>query len=94
VTSTISTAPAKEARTFDQFMSEVRDLMEAKARTKGYHDSTADGPNQLFEFVEEHCPGHAEGEIIYKVVRYLSKRDPTDLLKIAAWAFLKWRHRS
>lgn len=82
---------AIEARTFDLFIQQVRELMERKAKTKGYHDSTADGPNQLYDFVETFCPAHTEGEIIYKVVRYLSKRDPEDLLKIAAWAFLKWR---
>ena len=87
-------ADVQPDRNFDTFMQQVRDLMEGKAKTKGYHNSTADGPNQLYEFVEHHCPGHTEGEIIYKVVRYVSKRDPVDLLKIAAWAFLKWRHHA
>ena len=34
--------------------------------------------------------GHALGEITYKVIRYAKRRDPNDLLKIAAWAFLIW----
>ena len=36
-------------------------------------------------------PGHALDEIIYKVRRYAARRDPADLVKIAAWAYLVWR---
>ena len=33
---------------------------------------------------------HALGEIVYKVVRYHVRRDPQDLVKVAAWAELEW----
>ena len=36
-------------------------------------------------------PGHALGEIIYKVRRYAARRNAEDLVKIVAWAYLVWR---
>lgn len=36
-------------------------------------------------------PGHTLGEITYKTIRYAKRRDPNDLLKVAAWAYLVWR---
>ena len=50
------------------------------------------GPNPLYQFVSETVggPGHALGEMIFKIRRYAARRDPEDLLKIAAWAYLVW----
>jgi hypothetical protein len=33
-------------------------------------------------------------EIVYKARRYGARRNDEDLLKIAAWAFLTWRHHA
>lgn len=77
--------------TFDTFSQEIHSLLDATAKSKGYNDTGADGDNQLFSFCQKMGLGHAEGEIVYKVVRYHKKRNPEDLLKIAAWAFLLWR---
>ena len=81
-------------RTFEVFAAEVEQLLGGTAGGKGYSDKGPDGPNQLYEFVHSATGdhGHAAGEIIYKVVRYMRKRNPEDLLKAAAWAFLIWRH--
>jgi hypothetical protein len=80
--------------TFDQFVGEVRALMEPTAVSKGYSTTGIDGVNPLYEFVEDMAegPGHALGEIVYKAKRYGARRNPEDLLKIAAWAWLAYRH--
>lgn len=82
--------------TYNEFSADVRTLLEGTAQGKGYNATGVDGPNQLYDFVETLTggPGHALGEIVYKAKRYAAKRDPVDLLKIAAWAFLAYRaHR-
>lgn len=80
-------------RTFDQFVAEVRGLLEPTASGKGYSATGVDGPNQLYEFVSSFAgPHHALGEIVYKAKRYEAKRNPEDILKIAAWAFLVYKH--
>ena len=78
---------------FLKFSNEVRDLLEYTAVEKGYNTTGADGPNQLYDFINtmNAGPGHPAGEIIYKIQRYMRKKDKKDLLKIAAWAFLIWR---
>ena len=78
---------------FDVFAAGVRELVEGKAREKGYNEG---GPerNDLMEFTNKFFPGHAGGEICYKAIRYSRKGDKTDLLKIAAWAYLLWRYDS
>lgn len=79
--------------TFALFLLEVRLLLEPTAAGKGYSTTGIDGTNTLYEFVQEMAgPGHALGEIVYKARRYGAKRNPEDLLKIAAWAFLLWKH--
>lgn len=79
--------------TFDNFILAVRETMESKAASKGYNPTGIDGPNVLFDFVTSFAgAGHALGEIVYKARRFASKRDPEDLVKIAAWAFLAWRY--
>lgn len=79
--------------TFDDFVTQVRALLEPTASAKGYSSTGADGPNQLFEFVHSVAGnGHALGEVIYKAKRYAAKGNPEDILKIAAWSFLIWKH--
>jgi len=76
--------------TFDQFVSEVRGLLEPTASGKGYNSTGVDGPNDLYDFVKTMSGGHqhALGEIVYKARRYAAKGNREDVLKIAAWAFL------
>jgi len=80
--------------TFDQFVSEIRSLLEPTAAGKGYNTTGINGQNQLYEFVQTVAgEGHGLGEMIYKVKRYAAKGNPEDLVKCAAWAFLVLRHR-
>ena len=78
---------------FAAFCVAVRDLLDETVATKGYQQTGLTDANPLYEFVAETAggPGHALGEIIYKVRRYSARRDPEDLLKVAAWAYLVWR---
>lgn len=90
VGSTTGSLSPKDDRAFSQFVREVEEAMTKTARDKGYGTSP-DDPNPLFELTG---PTHAIGEIIYKAIRYRDgKHDPMELIKIAAWAFLVWRHR-
>lgn len=73
-----------------QCMREIEKIIGSEAGSKGYGGDNLE-KDQVLDFVAKHCPGHAEGEIIYKVLRWRSKRDPKDLLKIMAWAFLLWK---
>lgn len=84
----------QEPRTFQQFATEVEGLLGGTAAGKGYNPNGADSVNPLYEFVAEMNggPGHALGEIVYKAKRYAAKRNPEDILKIAAWAFLVYKH--
>lgn len=76
---------------FKQFVSETAGLLNGKAEAKGYAAQGNGRP--LLDFVAEVAPGHAAGEMLYKVVRWQAKKNPEDLLKVAAWAFLEWdRH--
>lgn len=63
------------------FQSAVRGVLD-RGGIKGYNDA--------LRHICRNLP-HALGEIIYKAVRYHHKRDPEDLVKIAAWAELVWR---
>lgn len=74
------------------FFIQVREILESKAKDKGYLSPVG---NVLMDFMNYEFPDHALGEIIYKVVRYNSKKDPVDLIKIAAWACLvyNWRNK-
>ena len=65
---------------FDQFTEEVRTLLGGTARDKGYGD-------EIRQIVGS---DHAAGEAIYKILRWKHKRNPEDLRKAAAWAFLLW----
>jgi hypothetical protein len=71
-----------------EFVAGVGGLLNGTAEAKGYAKNGSG--RALLDFVAEHAPGHAIGEIIYKVVRWQRKGNPEDLLKVAAWAFLEW----
>lgn len=81
--------------TFDDFVSEVRGLLEPTASGKGYNATGVDGANDLYEFIQSMTGGHghALGEIVYKARRYAAKGNREDVLKIAAWAFLILKHQ-
>lgn len=84
--------PGSKPKNWETFVQEVKELLEPTASEKGYNATGVDGNNELFEFVQGIAgPGHALGEIVYKIVRYKNKKDEKDLLKIAAWAYLIWR---
>lgn len=73
---------------FQQFSQETLYILDSAAHGKGYAVN-GDG-REVLDFVDQHFKGHAAGEVIYKVIRWMKKKDPTDLIKIAAWAFLMW----
>ena len=81
-----------EDRSFQDFAQQARELVDTQAASKGYNQTGAEGPNALFDFCGNMGLTHAEGEIVYKVVRWHNRHDKADLLKIAAWAFLLWLH--
>ena len=85
-------SPGDSESPFTSFCEAVRDLLDESAADKGYHRAGLTGSNPLYAFVEETAngPGHALGEIIYKVRRYAARGNPEDLLKVAAWAYLVW----
>lgn len=80
--------------TFDDFAKRVRGLCDGTAGDKGYNTTGVDGPNALFDSTFDITGdyGHALGEIVYKARRYAARKNPEDLLKAAAWAFLVLRH--
>lgn len=88
-------APRAEPATFAEFARQMEAILSPTAAGKGYSTTGVDGRNALYEFVQSFAgDGHALGEIVYKAKRYAAKGDPTELIKIASWAFLVWRHRS
>ena len=85
--------------TFDAFVAEVEALLGHGAEAKNYSSNGPNGHNALYRAVQSmtnDTHAHACGEIVYKVQRFLSTgqrgNDVTDILKVAAWAFLIWRH--
>lgn len=80
--------------TYDGFCLHVQALLGGVAESKGYNGTGVNGHNDLYRFVHAVSGSHAHGigEIIHKAVRYMRKRNPEDLLKIAAWAYLCWKH--
>lgn len=81
----------KDDEPLEVFISLLRDMLAEKAVSKGYREDENYGrSNELMAFTDKHFPGHALGEVVYKVVRYQTVKDPQDLVKAAAWAALKW----
>jgi hypothetical protein len=79
---------------FEEFIERVRATVDGKAASKGYNETGTEGDNPLFDFTERFFPGHAGGEIVYKLVRYVTLKNPEDLEKAAGWAYLVWKqHR-
>ena len=78
---------------FPSFCEAVSDLLDQQAADKGYNQTGLSGPNLLYALVSNMAggPGHALGEVVFKAIRYSRRRDPNDLLKIAAWSYLVWR---
>ena len=64
------------------------------AKAKGYNATGVDGENRVYGVIHAATGGHghAIGEIVYKALRYARTRDPMDVIKIAAWAFLVYKH--
>ena len=87
--------PKAEKDSFEAFVSLIQDAVDKGAKEKGYNRTGVEGKNEMFQFLNGTVApndSHALGEIIYKAVRYSNKHDKTDLVKIAAWAFLIWKH--
>jgi len=74
------------------FLDAIADMLGNTAKDKGYSEGVGidDYKNELMTFTNNNFPGHALGEIVYKAVRYRTKKDRTDLVKIAAWAALQY----
>ncbi len=80
------------ASAYTAFCARAGTLLNGRADEKGYA-ARGDG-RDLMDFIADRGLTHAEGEIIYKVLRWHSRRNPEDLQKIAAWAFLEYdRHQ-
>ena len=82
--------------TFEKFVQQMHEFCGGTAASKGYNSTGVDGHNAVYHFVQEEVGmgthGHGLGEIVYKVLCYQRRRNPEDLIKIAAWAFLVWKH--
>ena len=83
--------PESFADALATFHSQMDVLLLGKAEAKGYSGGDCNGGRDMIDAVVTVCgESHPPGEIIYKIKRYLAKRDPEDVVKIAAWAFLIW----
>lgn len=71
------------------FYEEMRAVLTKRSDREGYNKG--DDGTLLNEFTETFFGGHALGEIVYKAVNYQRTKDEIELVKIASWAFLKWR---
>lgn len=83
-----------EKPTYKVFCHKIEMMLGLTAKEKGYNTTGPDGENAVYKFIHEATGdhGHGVGEIIYKAIRYMRKRNPEDLLKLAAWSYLIWRH--
>jgi len=81
-----------KAKKMEEFQRNVVNLLQGKAEQKGYNDTGPDGYNLLFDFVHKMGLTHAEGEVVYKIVRWHNQHNPEDLEKAAAWCALIWLH--
>ena len=73
---------------FAQFFRAVRQIVLGKAQEKGYSKGADGDGRELLDFIKSQFGDHPEGEIVYKLIRWRSKKNPEDLLKAAAWIFL------
>lgn len=76
----------------DDFVLEIKRKVLGQAKEKGYITGNEDSGRALYDFIDKyvHNHGHAIGEIVYKAVRFSRRKDPEDIVKVAAWAFLVW----
>lgn len=74
----------------DDYVREIKEILLLAAKTKGYHGDETDGRLMYDNIILLAGEGHASGEIIYKIARYRRTKDPKDIAKIGAWAFLIW----
>jgi len=84
-------------RTLEQFLKETAGVLGEEAGAKGYagvSGAAAVEDSRLADFVADMELPHAEGELLYKLVRWHRKRNLVDLLKIVSWAFIIWRRES
>lgn len=80
--------PSEFEISLSSFHEAIDGILLGQATSKGYHSKGHNG-RQLYDFVHDLASnGHALGEIVYKAIRYNRRKDRTDLVKIAAWAFL------
>jgi hypothetical protein len=82
---------------FDRFSQDVEQLLSKTAESKGYLKAgIPEDTNNLYTMIQQALcrggHGHALGEIVMKAVRYAERGEKTDLLKMAAWAYLIWQH--
>ena len=83
-----------EKPTYKMLCHQIEMMLGSTAKEKGYNTTGPNGDNAVYEFIHEATGDHGPGigEIIYKAIRYMRKRNPEDLLKLAAWSYLVWRH--
>jgi hypothetical protein len=73
-----------------EFCEELERCLGTDALNKGYSTASEQGGRELFDDTHKYAPGHASGEIMYKIIRFDKLHTEKDMIKIAAWAFLKW----
>lgn len=76
----------------EEFQAEVVKALNGKAESKGYSSGGDSGGRPMLDAVALIAGEgtHPIGEIIYKLSRWKAKKNPEDLVKAAAWAFLMW----
>jgi len=76
----------------NEFKAQVTTALNGKAEDKGYSAGGDSGGRPMLDAVALVVGEgtHPAGEILYKLARYRAKRNPEDLVKVAAWAFLMW----
>jgi len=72
-----------------EFLARMSAVLVSRSYQEGYFKG--DEGDLLNKFTEIFFDGHALGEIVYKAVNYQQTKDEIELIKIASWAFLKWR---
>lgn len=82
------------ARTFEQFVAEVKDSVENHAKRKNYTTGDVNDHNQLASALNElgiHHQ-HSIGEIVYKCAEFLKDPKPLLMIKVAGWAWIIWKY--